>query len=118
MKNFVSPRSLSLLGFCLAVAACATPANRRALYYPTEPRGPWHDYGRRQVVAAQLGVPASALPTPVPGATPAIPGTGPSGAPNTTAKPAGGAPTQATLPPPSSTTELLPPAVPPPTIAQ
>lgn len=117
MKH-VSPLRLSLLALCLALAACANGANRRALYYPTEPRGPWHDYGRRQVVAAQLGVPAAALPTPVPGSTPAIPGTGPSGAPNTVAKPVGGLPTQATLPPPSSTTEVLPPAVPPSTIAQ
>lgn len=117
MKPCSRPVLLALLTlFALALAACATAANRRALYYPTQPRGPWHDYRQRQLVAAQIGVPASALPTPT--APAVIPGAGPGGAPNTVVKPILGAPTQATLPPPSVTTELPAPAPPPPSIAQ
>ncbi len=32
----------------LGLSACATSANQRALYASSEPKGPWHDYDKRQ----------------------------------------------------------------------
>ncbi|MBV9127977.1 MAG: hypothetical protein JO117_07820 [Verrucomicrobia bacterium] len=62
-RPFVSRLALAA-AITLSLGACATPSNRRALYFPQEGLGPWHDFARRQAVASDLGVPASSLPRP------------------------------------------------------
>lgn len=45
-------RKLVPLALCAAVflslGACATPANRRALYSDTPPKGPWTELAKKQ----------------------------------------------------------------------
>ena len=48
----------------LSLSACATPSNRRALYFPQDGLGPWHQFAHRQAVADDLGVPVASLPRP------------------------------------------------------
>lgn len=56
MKFLPRLAHLSLLALSLASISCATPANRRALYFSTKPNGPWTDYERRREAEAATGV--------------------------------------------------------------
>lgn len=65
---------LSLVALSLASVSCATPANRRALYFSTKPHGPWTDYERRRQSEAATGVVAgSTAINPVAGPAPMQP---------------------------------------------
>ena len=66
--------SLLLLTTALSLSACATAANRRALYFPAKPGGLWHDYETRRIAEAQTGVNTAAYSTaPVLGAPTKLP---------------------------------------------
>lgn len=56
VKSLPRLAHLSLLALSLASISCATPANRRALYFSTQPHGPWTDYERRREAEAATGV--------------------------------------------------------------
>ena len=55
--------SLLLLTVALSLSACATAANRRALYFPAKPGGVWHDYETRRYAEAQTGISTTAYTT-------------------------------------------------------
>lgn len=47
----------------MSLSACATAANRRALYFPARPGGVWSDYETRRLAEAQTGVSTTAYTT-------------------------------------------------------
>ena len=63
MKFLPRASSLLLLTTALSLSACATAANRRALYYPAKPSGLWHDYDTRRVAEARTGINTAAYAT-------------------------------------------------------
>lgn len=60
VKFLPRPSSLLLLTVALSLSACATAANRRALYFPAKPGGVWHDYETRRYAEAQTGISTAA----------------------------------------------------------
>lgn len=63
MKFLPRASSLLLLTTVLSLSACATAANRRALYYPAKPGGLWHDYEARRLAEARTGINTAAYAT-------------------------------------------------------
>ena len=100
--------------WAVALAACATPANRRELYNTADSKsGSWHDYDRRRKAEALTGVSGGATPSSIPANRGKATAPPPSGTPGPLPPGAAVGASQAPLSPDAAASTAPPPPIAP-----